>query len=251
MSATISKSMSWTLDPILLFLAILILVTVFASEKRLTLYLLLIILSFGVLSITPLPEMLMENLERQEAGSREISFKEYAIVLGGDNVHFIKNRNQFNYAESFERVGEALRLYREKRISKIILTGGNVVYDGQIVNEAKSASAWLEAMGVPAADLITEEKSRSTYENALFVKEIVDGRQITDFYLVTSASHMRRSLGVFRKLGMNPTPYAVDFHALPSKKVSWNALGLAKLNLLKAAVHEYAGIVYYAVLGYL
>ncbi len=251
MSATISKSVSWTLDPIMLLLALLILTTVFASEKRLTLYLLLIIGVVGVFSLTPLPEVLMENLEKQESDIHEIPFKEYAIVLGGDNIHLLKDKKQFSYAESFERVGEALRLYREKKISKIILTGGDVVYGGAIVNEAKSAMAWLEVMGVAPTDIITEEKSRSTYENAAFVKEIIDNKKITDFYLITSASHMRRALGVFRKLGMSPTPYAVDYHALPNGKTSWNALGLVKFNLLKAAVHEYAGIAYYTVLGYL
>ncbi|OQW46815.1 MAG: hypothetical protein A4S09_02600 [Proteobacteria bacterium SG_bin7] len=251
MSATISKSLSWMLDPIVLCLALLILTTIFASQKRLTIYLLLIIVFLGAISISPLPEVLMANLELPQSND-ETQYREYAVVLGGDNIHFIKDKNKFDYAESFDRVGEALHLYRQKKISKIILTGGDVEYAGQIVNESKASAAWLVAMGVPEGDILTEEKSRSTYENASFVKEIIDSRKITEFYLITSASHMRRALGVFRKLGMNPTPYSVDYRAPAGNgKIFWNAMGLGKLSILKAAIYEYAGIAYYTTLGYL
>jgi uncharacterized SAM-binding protein YcdF (DUF218 family) len=110
----------------------------------------------------------------------------------------------------------------------------------------------LTAMGVSETDIILEEKSRSTYENAAFVKEIIDAKKINDFYLITSAAHMRRSLGVFRKLGMNPTPYAVDFRVVTyGSGFTRKTLGIAKLNFFKMALHEYLGIAYYRLLGYL
>lgn len=251
MPATVSKAISWTLDPVLLFLFLIVMTTVFASERRITIYLLLLIVGMGVAAFTPLPEFLMENLEQYHTTEGEVSFKEYAVVLGGDNIHIIKSNSQFNYSESFDRVGEALHLYRQKKISKIILTGGDVDYGGTVVNESTSSAKWLIAMGVSEADIITEEKSRSTLENASFVKEIVEARKIPEFYLITSASHMRRALGVFKKLGMNAVPFPVDYRVAGQNKRIWKYFGLGKLNLLKVAVHEYLGIAYYMALGYL
>ncbi len=253
MPAMISKSLSWALDPIVIFVVLLVTTTIFASAKRLTLYLLLAISSLSVFAFSPVSELLLQSLENYAEEGGEISYKEYAVVLGGDNLHLLPKGKKYNYAESFDRIGETLRLYREKKISKIIVTGGDVEYAGNIVNEAKTMAAWLEAMGVSPADIIQENSSRSTRENAANVKEIIDAKKITDFYLITTASHMRRSLGVFRKLGMNPTPFAVDYRTLyrGSAGVQWKTLGLSRLGLLKTAFHEYAGIAYYSLLGYL
>lgn len=253
MAAVISKYVSWLLDPVLVFLFLLILVTIFSSEGRRTLYLLLIIIFVSTFSFLPVPEAITESLESYApAATEEIEYKEYAVVLGGDNIHLIKSTNQFDYRDSFDRIGEALHLYKKKKVARIIVSGGDVLYQGQVFNEAKSMSLWLEAMGVSSTDIILEQKARTTRENALYVKEIVDEKNITDFYLITSASHMRRSLAVFVKLGMRPTPYAVDFRVQSlGTGVSFNSFGLAKLNLLKMSLHEYIGILYYKLFGYI
>lgn len=252
MSATVSKAISWTLDPVVLFLLLLVLITIFASERRLTIYLLLLSFGMGVLGFSPLPEFLMETLEGTHSyDEKEIEFKEYAVVLGGDNIRIFKSNNQFDYSDSFDRVGEALHLYRQKKIAKIILTGGDVDYKGMLVNESTSSAKWLVAMGVNEVDILTEENSRSTRENALFVKEIINAHKISEFYLITSASHMRRALGVFKKLGMNAVPLPVDYRVRGQNKPAWKYFGLSKLNILKSAVHEYVGIAYYSLLGYL
>ena len=107
-------------------------------------------------------------------------------------------------------------------------------------------------LGIPKARIRLDTQSRNTHENAVESKKILTEENVSCFVLVTSASHMRRALGCFRKLGLNPVPYAVDFGNHLGKYSLFSLIpSPGKLGQSTAAIHEYVGIITYKLRGYL
>jgi uncharacterized SAM-binding protein YcdF (DUF218 family) len=77
--------------------------------------------------------------------------------------------------------------------------------------EAKAAAGLLESFGISRDRVILEERSRNTVENAVFSKAIIKPKRGERWLLVTSAYHMPRAIGVFRKAGFPIEPYPADW----------------------------------------
>ena len=124
---------------------------------------------------------------------------ELIVVLGGGHTYNpdYTITSQINYF-SLVRLIEGIRIYREIPNSKLLLSGG-----GSIGTDAQIMLDVANAIGVDKNDIILESKSRDTKDQAIFIKELVKDRP---FILVTSASHMPRSMALFKKQGMNPIP---------------------------------------------
>lgn len=107
-----------------------------------------------------------------------------------------------------ERANHAINLYREKRIKKIIFTGGQGNADEK--TEAETAREYAVAEGVSDADILIENKSRSTLENLLFAKPIAESNGIKTVFVVSDPLHLKRSIAIARDLNYeaypSPTP---------------------------------------------
>lgn len=107
-----------------------------------------------------------------------------------------------------ERINHAINLYRQGQVRKLIFTGGQ----GNPGEPTESAAARDYALqsGVPASDILIEEKSHTTYENILFAKEIADRNGIKKVLIVSDPLHMRRAMTMATDLGLaadpSPTP---------------------------------------------
>jgi uncharacterized SAM-binding protein YcdF (DUF218 family) len=73
------------------------------------------------------------------------------------------------------------------------------------------AASLLSFVGISRDRAILEDRSRNTVENAVFSKAIVQPKRGERWLLVTSAYHMPRAIGVFRKAGFPIEPYPVDW----------------------------------------
>jgi uncharacterized SAM-binding protein YcdF (DUF218 family) len=100
--------------------------------------------------------------------------------------------------------------------------------------------------------LILEDRSRNTRENAAFLKPLLQQKPGERWLLVTSAWHMPRSVGVFRKAGIDIIPHPVDFSTTGSgadmlrfSRGFSHGLGLTDL-----AVKEWIGLIAYRLAGY-
>jgi len=145
----------------------------------------------------------------------------------------------------FRRLDEAWRLYRIQP-KPIIVSGGHVNPFTADKNENKIACDFLIRWGVPARDVIGEDKSRDTFESALEVQKLLKQKGYKRYLLVTSAVHMPRSMLVFAAFAPEPIPAPGDF-----------SIGKLELTLLdffpneRAArqlfvtLHEYAGLANY------
>ena len=125
----------------------------------------------------------------------------WIVVLGGGHISDpkIPVTSQLSGA-SLVRLIEAIRLHNQIPGSKLILSEGKV-FDS--VPGAETMAEAAKALGVKQEDLILESESKDTIDEARIIKSIVGNDK---FILVTSASHMPRSMGMFKKLGMQPIP---------------------------------------------
>lgn len=93
-----------------------------------------------------------------------------------------------------------------------------------------------------------EAASRNTYENAVLTAQLPGVDPTQRWLLITSATHMPRSMATFAKAGWNVTAYPVDFHTGDTS--DWMDFSLAggALNWQRA-LHEVVGLVAYKLTG--
>ena len=105
---------------------------------------------------------------------------------------------------------------------------------------------FLTDLGVPQQAVLLENKSLNTIQNAIFSKAFLKTHGLKSILLVTSASHMPRSMAAFRHVGMDPIPVSIDIqgiqrvHGLRRYVPSAAALCMSSI-----AVKEYIGLVSY------
>jgi uncharacterized SAM-binding protein YcdF (DUF218 family) len=200
-----------------------------------------------LLSISSLSDRILKPLEYQypplmieEAGVKPDIQKEFKIkwivVLGGGHISdpHVPVTSRIS-SGSLIRLTEGIRLYRKLPGSKIVLMGG-AVFDP--VPEVETEAKIAEIMQVNRNDLVLESVSKDTEDQAKHAKTIVGS---DPFILVTSASHMPRSMALFQKMGMKPI--AAPTHYRVSERQNWSpqdyfpsSVGIGKA---ENAVYEY------------
>jgi len=135
------------------------------------------------------------------------------ILLGGySNPYIIPGNDRHNFNERGNRFFNALELYRAGKVRKLLLTGGSGRLIGKKTSEALQMQPFLSKLGIPPEDIIIEAAARNTYESAPLTKKILDERfPNARCLLITSAWHMPRTKGCFRKEGIPFTPFSVDY----------------------------------------
>ena len=119
-----------------------------------------------------------------------------AIVLGA-RIY----KNGTNNPCLVSRVNMAAKLYKQKKVSTIIASGGNDREDG--VNEATEMQKMLVAKGIPMQNVLLENQSTSTYENLQNAKKIMTDHAIKSTIIVTEPFHVERAKLVAKTLGIN------------------------------------------------
>lgn len=135
------------------------------------------------------------------------------ILLGGYSNFFVKpDADRHNFNERGTRFFQAYELYMKGKFKKFLLTGGSGLMFETEKSEAILTRELLLRLGVPDVDIIVEPASRNTFENALFTQEILEEKYSkANLLLITSAWHMRRSIGCFDRVDLKYTPFSVDF----------------------------------------
>ena len=180
-------------------------------EKKLALLLFSVTFVFYMLSTNLVAGFLMGSLEESVKPPENIE-GDVIIMLGGGafgDVYDINGEGSLTAAPS-ARLLTALRLYHKLKVP-ILLSGGQVYEDSGA--EAKIAKKLLISLGVPEKDIIVEDKSVNTTQNARFSAEILRERNFKRPILVTSAFHMPRALLNFKNMGYDCAPIPTDFMA--------------------------------------
>jgi uncharacterized SAM-binding protein YcdF (DUF218 family) len=195
---------------------------------------------FYVFSTAPLPQLLLHHLESQYKPLNKLQNSEdiqYIVVLSGSiRCNFDVPATSQLGASTALRVAEGIRLYHLLSARPIlIMSGGTELRDGERM------VAFARCLGVPVEKLIPENKSLDTSGNASEVKAII---KEAPFLLVTSASHMPRSLKIFQLFGMRPIPAPADFRHCEEYTFADFFPSSTFLHDMNTAVHEYLGLAY-------
>lgn len=100
-----------------------------------------------------------------------------------------------------ERLEHAYQLYNEGYFSKMIVSGG-MDLNGSTISEAEGMKGYLMEKGCPPGDILIEDQSRSTYENLLFSKELMERNGMKKAVIVTHTYHGARALDIAEFIGM-------------------------------------------------
>ncbi|TCL71884.1 YdcF family protein [Rhizobium sp. BK251] len=173
------------------------------------------------------------------------------IVLGGafeTEVTTARGGIEFNGAA--DRFVEALRLAEKFPQSRILVSGGDGSITGSYEGDAAASARFFAAFGIAPDRLVKETQSRTTFENAVNTEDLLASQGLSNCLLVTSAFHMPRSIGLFRKLGIEVTPWPTDYRTSGIVRLGLD-FTQPQLNtqLMATAVREWMGLVGYYFAG--
>jgi uncharacterized SAM-binding protein YcdF (DUF218 family) len=185
-----------------------------------------------------------ENLEQFENG----------IVLSG-MFEYNKDLDRISARRGADRIWQAIQLYKNNKIKKIIITGGSGYVLKKGLHEASQLKKDLISLGIPEEDILVESKSRNTHENAQQTKLLIQkfGLSKQKNLLITSSMHMRRALASYEKEGIHCDPYTTDHYIIHSESISILEFIPSQKALImwNKLIKEWVGYTIYSIMGYL
>ncbi|ABM03966.1 hypothetical protein DUF218 [Psychromonas ingrahamii 37] len=225
---------------LMLFLFALILLFFTQRQKLAKFNLLVSFILLFLLSFMPVSEQLVQPLERQYPPVMQPAqnFK-YILVLGSGGIAdpSLPVTGQLS-AVALSRFVEALRLYHANPNATLVVSGGNF---GDIKSHALLMQELAMAMNIPKDNIIRLDNTLDTDDEAKQMSKIIKGQSAV---LVTSATHMPRSMGLFKQYNAFPTPAPADYLAKKREGETPYYYYIPSSNYLdktKVAWHEYLG----------
>jgi len=139
-----------------------------------------------------------------------------AIVLGAAAYH-TKPSPVFQ-----ARIDHAIKLYKEGRVKKVLLTGGygrNAEF-----SESEVALEYCKKRGVPASDILIEKESQTTEQNIIEAEKVMRKKGLISALLVSDPWHLKRALAMTQKHGIEAEPSATQTSMYRSEKNQWGFL---------------------------
>lgn len=210
------------------------------------------LLVVGVIGFSPVSTLLLQPLEsRFPLPPKDMPAPAGIIVLGGAvDEDLTAARGVPTLLPSGARMIAGAALARRFPTARLIFTGGFASFSGHGLAEAPVArDIWL-SLGVPASQITIEDRARNTWENGVFTRALLHPKPDETYLLVTSAWHMPRSMGIFRRLGYKVVAYPVDYRSFGDARDQhppYRALdGMMNFD---DAMHEWIGLVAYHLRG--
>lgn len=156
-----------------------------------------------------LPGPLVRLANDTYASMKDPSFgSRMAIVVLGGGTSYDRHGRLVPKGDAMTRIDLAASLYQRciemEKACFVIMSGGNPQHHEQ--SEAQLYGSLLLDAGVARKDLILEDKSLDTYENARNTEKILRSRQYDTSVLITSSLHMRRAMLAFDAFELHPQP---------------------------------------------
>jgi uncharacterized SAM-binding protein YcdF (DUF218 family) len=210
------------------------------------------VLALLIGGIAPLADLLFLPLEsrfhRPDLDSG--TFAGIIVLGGGEETLDSNDRELMPLSGSAERLTEAVALARRLPNARLVFTGGSDELFRREEPEARAAGRLFVALGIEPGRLTLEERSRNTAENAAFTKALVEPKAGERWLLVTSAWHMPRAMGCFRKAGFAVEAWPVDYRGgTRFDPLEFTANLPEGLHRLDFAAKEYFGLLAYRLTG--
>lgn len=204
-----------------------------------------------LMAFSPLPRMVMWPLENRFPQQPAEKGPVAGIIVLGGSIGVA--RGDVVLTSAGARMTKAVELARLHPEARIVFAGGAANLISPVTKtESDGASVLFEGLGIARERLVLEDKSRNTRENAMFTKQLVDPKPGERWLLVTSAWHMPRSMGVFRKAGFDVEAFPVDYLTEARLEEFVRVSGRAPRGLMIAddGFKEWVGLLAYRVAGY-
>jgi uncharacterized SAM-binding protein YcdF (DUF218 family) len=206
-----------------------------------------ILLLFG-LSFYPVADCLIKPLEVHYKPLSEDPIKADAVVVlggGARDLSWVPSGPEPS-ASSLERLVCALQLARKHHLPLVVSGGSGETKPGD-AREADAMADTAIRLGFPAQDIIIENRSRNTRENAEAVQKLLPGKTVI---LVTSSFHMWRSVGMFKKQGFSVLPAPAGYRSQTRHGSYTDYLPQADaLASSSTAIAEYLSLSWYWITG--
>ena len=211
----LSKTVAFLLLPsnFLILLGLFGVILMAARRKRAGLS--LVLTSIVLLAIAgwwPTGSFLTHSLESRFPAWKATRPPDGIVILGGAiNSRLSREYSEAVLGDNGDRILAMARLARAYPSTRIIYSGGDASLRGNRSPEANFVAPLLEGLGIPSDRVMLESRSRNTAENAAFTKELVKPKPGELWLLVTSAQHMPRAIGCFRRVGFPVEAYPVGW----------------------------------------
>lgn len=183
-------------------------------------------------AFTPVGLWLMQPLENRfpQRSPSALSAPDGIIILGGD---------------SGERIVTLAELSRRFPQARLIYSG-----PGERIFANEELLDTFARLGGDPARITLELKSRNTFENAIYSRALINPNPNERWLLVTSAAHMPRAVGCFRRAGFRIAPYPIGYKTgARTRPLLEFGSGSQALIQLDAAVREWTGLIVYRLMG--
>lgn len=261
-----SKIVQFAIEPLnLIFLVVLLAWFFLIIRKPVFTNRLLVtaVIGFFAVGYMPIPEVLARVLEDAvpKPAIQNLNSDQFAgiIILGGAirGEDIAIDRGEVSIYSAAERVTKGLELICKYPDKPFIFSGFSGRVNPRGMSEADAFKQLIGEQGLAEqtqGKAFYENQSRNTYENAVYSKKIISeidqpsGEGSKPWLLVTSASHMYRSMRIFEKQGIAVIPVPVDYQTAHS--LQWREFDLTEGAFLwNKLLHEYIGIAAYQLTG--
>jgi len=248
----ISKILTYFLRPAIWILILFILTLANRNSKKQRIYLWIVFLTFILFSNS--------FFITKTTGLWAISPKELdqtydvGVVLGGSTITYEKKYDRKIFKGNIDRLLQAVELYQNGKIKRILITGasGNLFYRN--LKEARLLRSFLISINFPPDHILMDTLAENTHENAMNTKKILRHHpELKKVLLITSSLHMRRALACFRHEGIRVTPYPTN---LINSEIHWNLEyllipNISNFMIWNGMIHEILGYEVYKLAGYI
>lgn len=205
----------------------------------------------ALFAVLPLGAAIVRPLENRFPPPRSLpSEVDGIIVLGGAvNQYLSEDRGIPSLNGNAERMTEFVTLANRFPSARLVYTGGTASIVRKELSEASAARVLLRGLGLGDERIIFEHGARNTYENAHLSKALIKPKPSERWILVTSAMHMPRAMGSFRKAGWEMIPYPVDYKTEGRGRFRLRFGLTGGLAMAAIGCKEWLGLAVYRLLG--
>lgn len=251
-----ASKLFWLLaQPVSLVMLLMLVAGLLAIVRRRRLSIAALILAVGIQGLTAFTNfgfIIIQPLEDRFAVPTPAPETVDAIImLGGATMARPSTaRGITELNDAGDRLVTTLWLANRYPEARIFLSGGagSMFEDGE--PEAVTAKRFFIDHGIAADRLVLENASRNTEENVAYTQTLLEPDMEGRLLLVTSAFHMPRSVGIFRRAGIEVTPWATDYRSPGPQIIGFDfANPVHNLNVSTVAIREWIGLLVYHLTG--
>ncbi len=208
-------------------------------------------LLIGLFCFTTFAYLLAKPLEAQFVRPAEPARIDGIVVLGGGmDTEVNTARSSWELNRSGDRFVEALRLALRHPEARILIAGAGSALAVAEDSEAEAGARFFLDFGIARERLVLEDQSRNTEENAVNAKAVAQPKAGETWLLVTSAFHMPRSVGLFRRARFDVVPWPADYLAAGNEGVGLKLAQAAEnLAITNIVLREWLGLAGYYLTG--